>query len=129
LSRILLNRSQMRGVCGSSSSCGCESIYSSGDRGQYDGDGAAAVFRATVGQDAIQRKPVLFEEGKGAIVQEIGSRDRRLLGVELGEADLRVRVDESLSIDPTNAFERAEVGGCLARHSNPASRPRILTIS
>jgi hypothetical protein len=28
---------------------------------------------------------VLFEEGKGAIVQEIGSRDRRLLGVELAK--------------------------------------------
>jgi hypothetical protein len=47
---------------------------------------------------------VVLEEGEDGIVQEDRCRDRRLLGVELGEADLRVDVDEGLLIDPPDAL-------------------------
>ena len=43
----------------------------------------------------------------------IDSDDRRFDVVELGEADLRVGVDESLLIDAAHALQRADIEGVL----------------
>ena len=66
--------------------------------------GIAAIFRAPIGENALQRDAVLLVEGQNPIVQEIGRRNRRLAIIKLGEADFGVGVDEGLLIDPSDAF-------------------------
>ena len=52
--------------------------------------GIAAIFRAPIGKNALQRDAVLLVEGQNSVVEEIGRRDRCLAVVELGESDLGV---------------------------------------
>jgi hypothetical protein len=49
--------------------------------------GIAAIFRAPIGKNALQRDAVLLIEVQALIVEEIGRGDRRLAIVELGEAN------------------------------------------
>jgi hypothetical protein len=72
----------------------------------------AAVFRAAIRQYAAQRNALLLETRKDPIIQQIGRCDRRLR-IELREADLRVRVDEGLRVDSTDALQRTDVKGVL----------------
>jgi len=54
----------------------------------------ATLLGAAIRQDAAQREAVVREERHDAIVEPIGGGDRRLLRVELRQADLGVGVDE-----------------------------------
>jgi hypothetical protein len=56
---------------------------------------------------------MLFEEGDDAIVQQLRRGNRRLLRIQLGEADLRIGVDKGLLIDSPDPFQVADVEGVL----------------
>ena len=71
--------------------------------------GVPTVLGAPIRQHATERNPVLFKEGQHAIIQQIRRRNRRLLGIQLREPDLRIRVDEGLLVDAPHAFQRADV--------------------
>ena len=51
-----------------------------------------AILCAPVGHDPQHRQIVFFMEGQHPIVEQIGGRDRRLGGVELGLRDLGIGV-------------------------------------
>ena len=65
----------------------------------------AAIFRAPIGKNTLQHDAVLLVEGQDPVVQEIGGHDRRLAIIELGEANLRIGIDEGLLIDADDAFQ------------------------
>ena len=74
----------------------------------------AAILGATIGQDADHAHALFGEERQHPVVEQIGSRDRRLGGVELGRSPLGVGIDEGLLVNPADALERADVEGVLA---------------
>jgi hypothetical protein len=45
------------------------------------------VFRAAIGEHAVQRNVVLLEEGQDPIIEQFRGRHRRLAVVQLGKAD------------------------------------------
>ena len=53
---------------------------------------STAKFGAAVSQHAQDIDVVLLKEGQDAIVETVGSRNRRLLIVHLGEGDRRIRL-------------------------------------
>ena len=55
-----------------------------------------AVFRSAVRQDSQKPKAVLLEERQNLVVQKVSGRQRRLICVNLREADVGVRVDGCL---------------------------------
>ncbi len=73
----------------------------------------AAIFRAPIGKNTLQHDAVLLVEGQDPVVQEIGGHDRRLAIIELGEANLRIGIDEGLLIDAADAFQGAHIEGVL----------------
>ncbi len=52
------------------------------------GDGFAAIFGATVGEDAQQAHAAVLVERHDALVEQVGGGDRRFGGVELGSGKL-----------------------------------------
>jgi hypothetical protein len=73
--------------------------------------GVAAIFRATIGQDATEPYLPRIIERQDAIVEEIGRGDRRLAIVEPGEGDLGVGVDERLLVDAPDLNRSGVAGG------------------
>ena len=73
----------------------------------------AAILGATIGQHPVDADPVLVEERDHPVIQQVGGGERRLAGIELGEADLGVGVDHRLLVDAAHALERADVEGVL----------------
>ena len=73
----------------------------------------AAIFCAAIGQHALQGDVVLVVEWDDPVVEQVGGGQRGLAIIELGEADLGIGVDEGLLVDPTDAFERADIEGIL----------------
>jgi hypothetical protein len=52
---------------------------------------------------------LLLEEGPHTIVQQIRREEGLLPVLELGKGHFRVRVEESLLLDPSDAFDRADI--------------------
>ena len=69
----------------------------------------AAILGAAVGQHALQGNAVLLVEWDHPVIEQVCGGDRRLAVVQLGEADLCVCVDERLLVDPSDAFQIADV--------------------
>ena len=106
-------RSAMPFVCGSWSWCGCDRYSRPRGRARTRAAPGCRNTPCPVGEDAQQRHAVLVEEGDHPVVQQLGRADRRLAVVELGEADLRVGVDEGLLVDPPHPLHDAHVEGVL----------------
>src|SRR5208282_730682 len=75
-----------------------------------------AAFNAIIGagefgKNTLQHDAVLLLEGQDPVVEEIGGHDRRLAIIELGEANLRIGIDEGLLIDAADAFQGAHIEG------------------
>lgn len=87
----------------------------------------AAEFGAPVGQDAQHRQIMLLIEWQHPVIEQIGSGDRRLGGVELGMGDLAIGVDVGLLIDPANAFDGADIESVLAAEIAGVSRFHLTT--
>ncbi len=66
--------------------------------------GIAAILGAAVGQHPDEPDFLGLEELQQAVVQEIGSGDRGLAVIELGEGHLGVGIDEGLLVDPPHPF-------------------------
>lgn len=54
--------------------------------------GGAAVLGAPIRDGSIQRNLVLIEERRHPIIENLGSRDRRFLVIQLGKPDFAVKV-------------------------------------
>src|SRR6266699_2212885 len=72
---------------------------------------AAAKFGASVGQHPAQPDAVLVVERHHPVVEDLGSSDRRLAIIKLGEGDLGVGVDDGLLVDPPDPLQRADIEG------------------
>lgn len=73
----------------------------------------AAIFSASVCQDSQHRQFLLYEERKNLVVKQVGGRNRRLGAIKLRKSHLDVGVNQSLLVDPTDAFHWAHVKGIL----------------
>ena len=65
-------------------------------------------------QDAQQADPVLGKAGDHAVVQQVRSRDGRLLCVEFANGHAGVGIDKSLLVDAPDALHCANIVGVLA---------------
>src|SRR5262249_9626436 len=70
---------------------------------------AAAVLRAAIGQNTPQRNVMALKERDYAVVEHLGTGQRRLALVEVHYRSLAVRVDKGLLVNAAHAFERADV--------------------
>lgn len=77
------------------------------------GFGLAAILRSPVGQHAQHAHVVFRKERQHPVIQQIGSGDRRLGGVELGHGHLAVGVDKGLLVDSPDPLDGADVEGVL----------------
>src|SRR6266496_4930958 len=85
---------------------------------------AAAKFGASVGQHPAQPDAVLVVERHHPVVEDLGSSDRRLAIIKLGEGDLGVGVDDGLLVDPPDGnviVPVPKMGGVRYDRAAPAS--------
>ena len=73
-----------------------------------------SVLGTPVGQDADEPHALSREERQHPVVGQVGNRDRRLGGVELGRSLFGVHVHEGLLVDAPRAFDGADVERVLA---------------
>ena len=71
------------------------------------------ILRSPTSENSEHSDPGALEEGEHPVVQEVRGRDRCLSVLELGEAHLRVGIDEGLLVDPSHALQGAHVEGVL----------------
>ena len=69
----------------------------------------AAIFGATVSQDADNAHALFGKEWQYTVVEQIGGGNWRFGCVELGHSHFAVGIDEGLLVDAANAFDRPDV--------------------
>ncbi len=68
-----------------------------------------AVFRPSVGHDPQHRQVVFLMEWQHPVIEQVGSRDRRLGGVEFSVCHLGIGVHLGLLVDPPDALQCADI--------------------
>src|SRR5512133_1984901 len=73
----------------------------------------AAKLGAAISQHTRQPDTMLIIERHHAVVKDLGSCDRGLAIIELGEGDFGIGVDHGLLVDPADTLPGADIEGIL----------------